>query len=435
MAELWKKDILYSILRPAVDLCTRRSFRKLKICGKDRIPLEGMIIFAPNHCNALLDALAILLVCRGPIAFGCRADIFRNKTAARLLRFLKILPVPRIRDGVEALKSGRASSDEAADALAHGLPYTLFSEGTHRAMRSLLPIRKGIFRVAADALARAGEVQDSEPLLYVVPVGLEYSDYYHYRSNLLINIGEPVDIGLFLKENASVTPAGQFKLFAELLKSRLSSQITFLEDDEEYPSKINVLNFLSGGCRGSSERHLRQRQELASSVERAAKVFPREFRSLAVRSSELEALRLRFGVGLESFGCRHPFLRGSAKLLASVLLLPYFICCALLSLPVWLTAELISLRLKDKVFANSIRFAVRFFGMMILVPLWCVAAFLSLPALPAAGALLLALPSVSLVYDWCALLKSAFSDLSCWAHPSLSDKYRQLVDRFRTLAM
>ena len=73
--------------------------------------------------------------------------------------------------------------------------------------------------------------------------------------------------------------------------------------------------------------------------------------------------------------------------------------------------------------------------MMILVPLWCVAAFLSLPPLPAAGALLLALPSVSLVYDWCALLKSAFSDLSCWAHPSLSDKYRQLVDRFRTLAM
>ena len=62
------------------------------------------MIFAPNHHNALMDALAVLFTIPRQMVFLARADIFRKGVFANILTFLKILPIYRIRDGYSALQ-------------------------------------------------------------------------------------------------------------------------------------------------------------------------------------------------------------------------------------------------------------------------------------------------------------------------------------------
>src|SRR5665647_1213680 len=79
-------------------------YRKVIVLGLDNIDPENHLIFAPNHQNALMDALAVLFTHKGQPVFLARADIFKRKAIASFLYFIKILPVYRIRDGFSKLR-------------------------------------------------------------------------------------------------------------------------------------------------------------------------------------------------------------------------------------------------------------------------------------------------------------------------------------------
>ena len=97
----------YSFLHSLVSFAVNRSYRKILHVGKENIPQDGAIIFAPNHTNTLMDALVILAYNHGPKVFVARADIFRNRKLAKILTFMKIMPIMRQRDGISAIKKNQ----------------------------------------------------------------------------------------------------------------------------------------------------------------------------------------------------------------------------------------------------------------------------------------------------------------------------------------
>ena len=84
MSEIQDKDKLYTFLRPYVDWMFRRSYRSYHYVGKENIPTDGAVIFAPNHTNCLCDAMAILGIDRSRKVFVARADIFKDKKRAKI---------------------------------------------------------------------------------------------------------------------------------------------------------------------------------------------------------------------------------------------------------------------------------------------------------------------------------------------------------------
>ena len=68
----------YRILLPLVNWMFRHSYRHIKYVGEENIPQDGAVIFAPNHTNALQDALAVLSINSERKVFVARADIFRK---------------------------------------------------------------------------------------------------------------------------------------------------------------------------------------------------------------------------------------------------------------------------------------------------------------------------------------------------------------------
>ena len=71
-------DRLYNLLRYYVDFILKLSYRKIQYTGFENIPTDGAVIYAPNHTNALMDALVILAMDRKPKVFVARADIFKQ---------------------------------------------------------------------------------------------------------------------------------------------------------------------------------------------------------------------------------------------------------------------------------------------------------------------------------------------------------------------
>ena len=72
-------DGLYAFLRHYVDFMLRLAYRRIKYIGMEKVPADGAVIYAPNHTNALMDALVILAMDRkqrsswpGPTSSGIR---------------------------------------------------------------------------------------------------------------------------------------------------------------------------------------------------------------------------------------------------------------------------------------------------------------------------------------------------------------------------
>ena len=68
-------------------------YKKIVILNSKNIPKDAHLIFTPNHQNALMDALALLFSIKGQPVFLARGDIFNRPFIARILIFMKMLPV------------------------------------------------------------------------------------------------------------------------------------------------------------------------------------------------------------------------------------------------------------------------------------------------------------------------------------------------------
>ena len=205
MNKLWEPDRLYDRLHAYSNVAVRTCFRSLTVEGLENIPTEGAVMLAPNHVATLMDPLVCLCIDGKPIGFGARSDIFANPKTARILRRLRILPIARERNGLQEVTKNYEIFDEIVDCMDHGMRFCLYAEGTHRPERGMLPVKKGIFRVAKLACDRL----DPAKPVYVVPMGLDYEYFFRAQGRVAVRIGKPIDIRAeFARREAAGMPEG-----------------------------------------------------------------------------------------------------------------------------------------------------------------------------------------------------------------------------------
>ena len=228
-------DFFYSFLRHYTDLVLKLSYRTIKYVGRERIPQDGAVIYAPNHTNALMDAMVILALDRKPKVYVARADIFRNPKLAKILTFFKIMPIMRMRDGIDEVRKNNETIEKAVDVLRDRVPFCIFPEGTHQAKYSTLPLSKGIFRIAL----QAQELMPDMPL-YIGPVGLRYGNFFRFRSTARVAIGDPINVGDVVAEHSDLSPAELINLMKEQLDERMKKAIFYIPNDENYDAKYDI---------------------------------------------------------------------------------------------------------------------------------------------------------------------------------------------------
>lgn len=165
-------------------------FKRFEIKGLEKIDPNKPVILAPNHQNALIDALLVGINLKQQPVFLARADIFEKGFVVAILRFLRMLPVYRIRDGFDSLKKNEAIFDECVDYLANNNTLILFPEGDHGDKRHFRPLKKGLGRIAFEAEKK----HDFKLGLQIIPVGIDYTNYRKFRGKTSIRIGDPIEM-------------------------------------------------------------------------------------------------------------------------------------------------------------------------------------------------------------------------------------------------
>jgi 1-acyl-sn-glycerol-3-phosphate acyltransferase len=204
-------------------------YRKVIVLGRENINPEHHLIFAPNHQNALMDALAVLFTNSGHNVFLARADIFKKKTIAAILYFLKILPVYRIRDGFSSLKGNDDIFIKTIDVLKNKNGLVILPEGDHAGFRRLRQLKKGICRVAFQSDEATGFNLD----IKIIPVGLEYSNYTRYRQVLTVAYGKPIEVSEFY-EAYKVSPERALNDLRSRLSDEMKNNMVHIESEEDY---------------------------------------------------------------------------------------------------------------------------------------------------------------------------------------------------------
>ena len=406
MERTYKKDWRYFVLKSWCDATVRSLFSKIDSQGWEKVPADGAVLLAPNHCNTLMDALVVLQDSRDALLFGARADVFRKPILNKFLRFLCILPIPRVRDGLQEVLHNRETMDEVTERLGQGMRYCMFAEGTHRPMHSLLPLKKGITRTALLANERLG---GSKPV-YIVPMGLEYEDYYRLQTPLRIRYGEPINVTEYLAAHPDAGEAEIHRGLLSLLKERIAGLINWLPDDERYEGRWTLTKIAGTQAAMAADDNL------------------------VAEAAAFEHARKEARLSSWSFGRRNPVLRVLGKILLALLFLPCFLFAAVAAAPLWLVSGHIVRGLKDKAFARTARFGVKFAGTPLMVILWALAFFLCLPWKAAVIAFILATMSHRFFYASLDYARILLSDIRLLCgHKELKENHERLAAKANAL--
>ena len=426
----------YSILKPYVDFLIKCSYNKILHVGRENVPTDGAIILAPNHTNTLMDALVVLASDNRRKVFVARADIFRAPILAKIFAFFKIMPIMRQRDGFRAVKQNQEIIDKAVDVLKDKVPFCIFPEGTHQAKYSLLPISKGIFKIAFQA-----QEQITDMPLYIVPVGIRYGDFFRFRSSVRLQFGEAINVGKYIAEHAEQTQAEQMNGLKQLLTERLESAIFYVPNDENYNATIEIcaaleayeveqLNKANKGIHSLEQQLLANRSTLKR-IEALKENDPDKAAKLFELANEAYRIRTAKGIDIASASVKKPLLSRMTRNIFSLLTLPYTVPASILASPVVFLSQFVCTKIKDPAFANSIKYVVNLVLWTLLVVVYGALAFTFLPWQWAILATLLVAPAPFVAHELWKTFRLLVSDMKL----SKSEKLKNIYSHIKGLLL
>ena len=364
----WALD--YWLLQRYAKFCCRFYYRKIVINDLKSIPANQPVILAPNHQNALMDALAMVCGTEYQVVFLARADIFKGRFLTRVLTFMNIMPIYRIRDGYENVKRNDEVFEKTNQVMRNMYnPLCLFPEGNHGDRRRLRGLVKGLFRIAFMAQAEYGDKQG----IVIVPLGINYGHYQNFRSTLLINYGKPIEVSEYYSvydEN----PGLAINQLKERYAAEVSKLMIDIQTEEYYQTYMSLRTIFNDDMRnrlGISDHSLTGKfkadKEMIAMLDRELAIAPDNIRNLDAQVTEYQ-------LGLQKAGLRDWVIKKekyslagiAASSLMKLVFLPLFLVGFINNiLPYWFAASK-GAKIKDTQFQSSFKFVI---GMLVF-PIW-----------------------------------------------------------------
>lgn len=344
-------------------------YRKVITIGTENIDPDHHLIFAPNHQNALMDALAVVFTHSGQPIFLARSDIFRKKTIASFLYFIKMLPVYRIRDGFSALKSNDEIFHKTIDVIRHKNGLVILPEGDHAGFRRLRQLKKGICRVAF----QAEEAQSFTLNIKIIPVGIEYTNYRRARQVLTVVYGKPIEVSEY-HQLYREAPERALNKLKERLSEEIKKLMVHIESVDDYEAIDELRSIINGKYSDDIKfPKLYRDRNLISKLNSLKTTNPEKFNricslSLSVKEQS-EKLKVTYKL-LEKK--KHPLgwlLAGMAGLLATF---PLWLFGNIFTLTFFAPPELQIKKTKDPQFHSTMRFGISFALAFIFLPVYLI---------------------------------------------------------------
>ena len=381
VAGLWHNNIYY---------------RKVIVLGRNNINPDDHLIFAPNHQNALMDALAVLFTNSGYNVFLARADIFKKKFIASMLYFLKILPVYRIRDGFSSLKGNDEIFDKTIDVIKNKNGLVILPEGDHVGYRRLRQLKKGICRVAF----QAEEASDFNLNIKIMPVGLEFTNYTRFRQVLTVVYGKPIEVSEF-KELYKKSPEIALNELRNKLSREMKRLIVHIESEEDYEAIDELRSLVNGRYSDDIKLPKLFRDRVLIDKLNQIKITNLPlFRKICSLSLEVKNKAKEMNTEYRLLLKKRYSLAGLiAGFIGIIATFPLFICGNIFTLTFLGIPRLQIRKTKDIQFHSSIRYGISLVLAIVMFPIYLILLFIFVPPWWLAVLIFVAIPVTGL-FAW-----------------------------------
>ena len=230
--------MIYHFLKVLMQISLRFFFRNVQVKGLENIPQTGPLLIVSNHPNTVLDPIVIGCYVDRKIFFLAAAKYFKSGFAKWLLPKFNMIPVFRAQDNPDELKNNDEVFSKCYDHLKKDGVILIFPEGISLTNRQLKKIKTGAARIALGAEAANAFTLN----VRIVSIGLNYSDPHNFRSDVFINIDEPIEV-MNYKARYSENDIAAVNKMTDEIRSRLEKHIIAIEDAaiDELVKKIEII--------------------------------------------------------------------------------------------------------------------------------------------------------------------------------------------------
>jgi glycerol-3-phosphate O-acyltransferase/dihydroxyacetone phosphate acyltransferase len=185
-------DPFYAVVRMIARFWIWFFFDRVEVRHPERVPRTGPVLLCINHPNNLIDSLLVGAVLPRKVHYLATAALFRSRLIARFLVALGVIPIYQKADDPDMTGRNVEMFTACEEAFDRGRLIAMYPEGATHSEAHLRRIKTGAARIALGYEAHA------PGRLTVVPVGLSFEARRRFRGRVLVSVGEPVGISLYL---------------------------------------------------------------------------------------------------------------------------------------------------------------------------------------------------------------------------------------------
>jgi glycerol-3-phosphate O-acyltransferase / dihydroxyacetone phosphate acyltransferase len=295
---------MYEAIRWLIRLALGFYFRRIERFHAERVPGAGPVLFTSNHPNSLTDSFVIGASVPRKVNFVATVQLFGVRPLKWLLTRCGVIPINRVRDDPRAMRTVADTFEACYRVLERGEAVGIFPEGVTYEDSQLREVKSGAARIALELEHRHG----GRLGLQVVPAGLTYSAKEIYRSDVLVNFGEPIRAADFLEGYGERRKECIHKLTAEI-ERRIQSLILHLPELEHarvvagvkrlYLDRLRVGHSVVHEPVSPRAEELLLTQRIAEAVERVYRAQPERAAAFAARLDAYEGWLRRLRISDE----------------------------------------------------------------------------------------------------------------------------------------
>lgn len=224
----WLQKIVYVFLNTLARTALPIYFKKITINGKSNIPKNCPTLIAPNHPNTMIDPVLMAGIVPGWVHFLANYGLFKHPISNFFMsKVFFSIPVKRQKDVAPGeTVNNLATIKLCSKVLSKKGTIFMGPEATSYAYRRIRPLKDGIARIALTA----AKSQKFKSGLIIQPIGTNYSDPTLFRSEIIINVGEPIYLDEY-KDAYKKDKSGTAQKVMKLLRERMEALSIHTEDE------------------------------------------------------------------------------------------------------------------------------------------------------------------------------------------------------------
>ena len=213
--------MFYYLLKVYARLAIHLYCNKIVVNKKELLKIKGPVLFAANHPNSFLDGVILSTLLDQTLYSLTRGDVFKHKTAGKILSWLKLLPVYRTSEGAHNLAHNYTTFAACHRVFKEKQIVLIFSEAGSINEWNLRPLRKGTARLAFSSWLQGINVK-------VIPLAFNYDSFKKFGKEVHLNFGEEIRSETFNHD----TDGKQLNDFTQQLEQQLQSLVYKAKDED-----------------------------------------------------------------------------------------------------------------------------------------------------------------------------------------------------------